>query len=284
MQYINSLVAGISFTDIIDIAIISYIVYKLLGFIRSSRAEQLAKGILFLILIFILSGVFHLYALNWILKQVLSIGLIALIIVFQPELRRGLEYIGRETLNLKKIKEGNSASSPTAVADAIAKSIAYFASISEGALIVMERQTALSDIAESGTILDAQISEQLLENIFYVGSPLHDGAVIIRDDRVYAAACMLPLTENPNLSKDLGTRHRAAIGITEQSDALVFVVSEETGIISMVEDGKISRFLDVKAVEKTLLAHYMQKTEGSNGRRIFAPIFKKAKEGENDEK
>lgn len=284
MQYLNSLVAGISFTDIIDIAIISYIVYKLLGFIRSSRAEQLAKGILFLILIFVLSGVLHLYALNWILKQVLSIGLIALIIVFQPELRRGLEAIGRETLNLKKITEGSSSNSPTAVADAIANSIAYFASISEGALIVIERKTALSDIAESGTILDAQISEQLLENIFYVGSPLHDGAVIIRDDRVYAAACMLPLTENPNLSKDLGTRHRAAIGITEQSDSLVFVVSEETGIISMVEDGKISRFLDVKAVEKTLLAHYMQQNEGSSGRRIFAPILKKTKEGENDEK
>ena len=284
MQYINSLVAGISFTDIIDIAIISYIVYKLLGFIRSSRAEQLAKGILFLILIFMLSGVCHLYALNWILKQVLSIGLIALIIVFQPELRRGLEAIGRETLNLKKIKEGNSASSPTAVADAIAKSIAYFASISEGALIVMERQTALSDIAESGTILDAQISEQLLENIFYVGSPLHDGAVIIRDDRVYAAACMLPLTENPNLSKDLGTRHRAAIGITEQSDALVFVVSEETGIISMVEDGKISRFLDVKTVEKTLLAHYMTKQNNGESRRFLnsSRVKKEEQEVSND--
>ena len=281
-QYINAVTAGISFTDIIDIGIISYIVYRLLGFIKSSRAEQLAKGILLLIVVFFISGALHLYALNWLLEKILSIGLIALIIVFQPELRRGLEYLGRETFSLKKITEERAAN-PVAAADMIAKAIAYFASISEGALIVIERQTALSDIAESGTVLDAEISEQLLENIFYVGSPLHDGAVIIRGDRVYAAACMLPLTENPNLSKDLGTRHRAAIGITEQSDALVFVVSEETGIISMVEDGKISRFLDMKAVEKTLLAHYMEKTNKKGNRRAFNPVFKKEEKEEADE-
>lgn len=282
MQYLNTLTASIGFTDIIDIAIISFIVYKLLGFIRSSRAEQLAKGIVILVVIFFVSGALHLYALNWVLKQILSIGLIALIIVFQPELRRGLEQLGRETLSFKRFTDKDSVN-PTAAADAISKSIAYFSSISEGALIVIERKTALSDIAESGTVLDAELSEQLLENIFYVGSPLHDGAVIIRGDRVYAAACMLPLTENPNLSKDLGTRHRAAIGITEQSDALVFVVSEETGIISMVEDGKISRFLDVKTVEKTLLTHYMQKNDGSGAKRL-APIFKKKEEEDSDER
>lgn len=267
-QYINAVTSVISFTDIIDIAIISFIVYKVLGFIRSSRAEQLAKGILLLVVVFFLSGFLHLYALNWLLEKILSIGLIALIIVFQPELRRGLEYLGRGTFSLKKLS-GESSQNPVGAADIISKAIAYFSSISEGALIVIERKTALLDIADSGTILDAELSEQLLENIFYVGSPLHDGAVIIRGDRVYAAACMLPLTENPNLSKDLGTRHRAGIGITEQSDALVFIVSEETGIISMVEDGKISRFLDIKTVEKTLLAHYMSKQNGGESRRFL---------------
>ena len=282
-QYINAVTSVISFTDIIDIAIISFIVYKVLGFIRSSRAEQLAKGILLLIVVFFLSGFLHLYALNWLLEKILSIGLIALIIVFQPELRRGLEFLGRGTFSLKKLREEVGTNS-VAAADTISKAIAYFSSISEGALIVIERKTALSDIADSGTILDAELSEQLLENIFYVGSPLHDGAVIIRDDRVYAAACMLPLTENPNLSKDLGTRHRAGIGITEQSDALVFIVSEETGIISMVEDGKISRFLDIKAVEKALLAHYMVKQNGGESRRFLDTVRnKKVEKGESND-
>lgn len=276
-HYLNAIAAGVSFTDIIDIAIISYICYRLLGFIRSSRAEQLAKGILILIAVFFVSGFCHLYALNWVLEKILSIGLIALIIVFQPELRRGLEYLGRGSFSLKKLAEENL-ENPTATADAIAKAIAYFASIKEGALIVIERKTALSDIAESGTIVDAKISEQLLENIFYLGSPLHDGAVIVRGDRVYAAACMLPLTENQNLSKDLGTRHRAGIGITEQSDALVFIVSEETGIISMVEDGKISRFLDIKAVEKTLLSHYMEQPKKGSRKKLMPAAKEEAQD------
>lgn len=290
-QYISAIAAGLSFTDVIDIAIISYIVYKVLGFIRSSRAEQLAKGILILIIVFLLSGALHLYALNWVLEKLLNIGLIALIIVFQPELRRGLEYLGRGRFSLKQLSSDRAAISSTAAADALTKSISYFSSKPEGALIVLERETALQDIAETGTILDSQLSEQLVENIFYVGSPLHDGAVIIRGDRLYAAACMLPLTENPNLSKDLGTRHRAAIGITEQSDALVFVVSEETGIISSVEDGKISRFLDIKTVEKTLLSHYMEvKSRKPDSRRFFSHVFNGEifngdgrKKGESDE-
>jgi len=264
MEYLSAITAGLKISDVIDIAIISYIVYLLLGFIRMSRAEQLFKGIVVFILVYFLSGVLHLYALNWVLKNILSIGLIALIIVFQPELRRALEFIGRGSLSLKKMSS-EKISNPTANADTICNSIAYFSSIKEGALIVIERVTALADIADTGTIIDAKMSEQLLENIFYVGSPLHDGAVIIRGDRVYAAGCVLPLTENQSLSKDLGTRHRAGIGITEQSDALVFIVSEETGIISMVEDGKISRFLDIKTVQKTLLNHYMD----SNSNRII---------------
>ncbi len=276
-QYISAITAGLSFTDVIDIAIISYIFYKVLGFIRSSRAEQLAKGILILVLVFMLSGALHLYALNWLLEKILNIGLIALIIVFQPELRRGLEYLGRGRFSFKQLT-ADRAITPTVSADVLSKAISYFSSKPEGALIVIERETALQDIADTGTILDAQLSEELIENIFYVGSPLHDGAVIIRGERLYAAACMLPLSENPNLSKDLGTRHRAAIGITEQSDALVFVVSEETGIISSVEDGRLSRFLDIKSVEKTLLNHYMEApARRMDSRRLFEHVFGKGK-------
>ncbi len=261
-QYINAITAGLQVSDVIDIAIISYFVYRLLGFIRTSRAAQLAKGIVVLIVVYLLSGALHLYALNWVLEKILNIGLIALIIVFQPELRRALEVIGRGSFSLKKLAS-EKIQDPTDSADIISGAIAYFSSIKEGALIILERTTALNDIADTGTIIDAKMSEQLLENIFYLGSPLHDGAVIIRGDRVYAAGCVLPLTENTSLSKDLGTRHRAGIGITEQSDALVFIVSEETGIISMVEDGKISRFLDIKTVQKTLLAHYMDVNSGN---------------------
>ncbi len=281
-QFLHAIPSIMGFADIIDIVIISFIVYKVLGFFQSSRAEQLAKGIFILVAIYFVSGWLHLYALNWVLEKILNIGLIALIIVFQPELRRGLEYLGRGTFSLKKIGAQRS-ENPDLIADAISKSIAYFSSISEGALIVLERKTALSDIADSGTVLNAEISEELLENIFYVGSPLHDGAVIIRNDRIYAAGCMLPLTENPNLSKDLGTRHRAGIGITEQSDALVFVVSEETGIISMIEDGRISRFLDVKTVEKTLLAHYMS-AQNRESRRFASVFANKQKKEETNEK
>ncbi len=161
------------------------------------------------------------------------------------------------------------------MSDMIVRAVEYFAAKKEGSIIVIERETALSDIAETGTIIDAELSEELLENIFYKGSPLHDGAVIIRDERILAAGCVLPLTENAGLSKDLGTRHRAGIGISEVSDAIVLIVSEETGIISMATDGKLSRFLDLRTGEKTLLGCYLGKIEHPNsGAAIFNGIFR----------
>ncbi|MBR5756607.1 MAG: diadenylate cyclase CdaA [Firmicutes bacterium] len=283
MEYLRAILSGVGVTDILDIAIISFIIYKILGYIHSTRAEQLAKGLLFLIAAYIISGAAHLYTLNWAMGKVLNIGLIALVIVFQPELRRGLELIGRRgrlSLSLSMFKDDKAASAAK-YADEIVNAISYFSSVKEGALIVLERQTALNDIAESGTIIDAAITTEMLENIFYTGAPLHDGAVIIRGDRIYSAGCMLPLSENPNLSKDLGTRHRAGIGITEQSDALVFIVSEETGIISMVEDGRISRFLDIKTVEKNLLAHFMKKPADNAG--LIQRPAAKAKEENHEE-
>jgi len=281
LQTINNLVAGIGFSDIVDILIITFIIYKLLGFVRSSRAEQLGKGLLFLLALSVISDWLNFYTVHWVISNVLNVGLIALIVVFQPELRRALEYIGRGRIGARQFSMDRERI--TENVDTIVRSIDYFSQRKEGALIVIERETALSDIAETGTMLDASLSEATLENIFYKGAPLHDGAVILRSDRILAAGCVLPLTENPNLSKDLGTRHRAGIGISEVSDAIVLIVSEETGIISMAMDGKLSRFLDLKTVEKTLLGYYLSRLNRQSPDTIIPKIFSKAKNDEQKE-
>jgi len=258
-QTVSNIVAGIAVTDIIDILIVTFLVYKILGFIRSSRAEQLAKGLLIIVAATVISGVCNFYVINWILEKVLSVGLIAIVVVFQPELRRMLEYLGRGKFASKAFSMDME--NITEHVGMVVRSIDYFSQRKEGAIIVVERETALQDIAETGTIIDSEISEELLENIFYKGSPLHDGAVILRSDRIYAAGCVLPLTSNHNLSKELGTRHRAGLGISEESDAVALIVSEETGIISMAVDGKLNRFLDLKTVEKFLLNMYLNELD-----------------------
>lgn len=253
------ILSGIGFSDVIDVLIISFVVYKLLGFIRMSRAEQLAKGLLILIIASFISDTYNFYTVNWLLTKVLDVGLIALVVVFQPEFRRGLEYLGRGKFGSKQFSMDKERMKETA--GMLVRAVEHFAATRTGALIVIERETALSDIAETGVMMNSILSESLIENLFYNGSPLHDGAVILRDDRIYAAGCVLPLSENTQLSKDLGTRHRAGVGITEVSDAVVLIVSEETGIISMAVDGKLSRFLDLKTVEKMLLNHYMSRLD-----------------------
>jgi diadenylate cyclase len=255
-ELVNNLLTGIGIADVIDILIVAFVVYKILGFIRESRAGQLVKGLLILLAAFFVSDIFQLYTLNWILKGTMTVGIIALIVVFQPELRRGLEYMGRSKL-IRPVFGKMNKSKAKAISIEVAKAIENMSTTRTGALLVVERQTALTDICETGTLLDANITSGLIETIFYEGSPLHDGALIIRGDKLNAAGCVLPLTESKSISKALGTRHRAGIGITESSDALVFIVSEETGIVSMAEDGKLDRFLDVKTVEKTMLNIYL---------------------------
>ncbi len=259
---LDNLATGIGITDIIDILIVAFVIYKVLGFIKETRAEQLIKGLLVLVLVTFLSDVFNLYTLNWILRGTMTVGIIAIVIIFQPELRRGLEYVGRNKL-LKNPFAQIDKDNAKAITSEFVHAIDHFSSNRVGALIIIERETMLTDIVENGTTLDARISEELLGNIFYEGAPLHDGAVIIRGDKICAAGCVLPLTQNKTLSKDLGTRHRAGIGITENSDALAIIVSEETGIISMATDGKLTRFLDIKTVEKTLLNIYLNNDEES---------------------
>ncbi|MDD3168352.1 MAG: diadenylate cyclase CdaA [Eubacteriales bacterium] len=255
-EIFNNIISGVGITDVIDVVIVAFVIYKVLGFIRETRALQLVKGLLILVLITVLSDQFNLYTLNWILKNTLQLGVIALVIVFQPELRRALEYVGRSKFITPQFAQMDKERAKVITA-AIIKAVDYFSTNKIGALIIMERETILNDIAETGTKIDAEISTELLGNIFYEGAPLHDGATIVRGDRVYAAGCVLPLTQSKTLSKDLGTRHRAGIGITENSDSIAIIVSEETGIISIAVDGKLSRFLDIKTVEKTLLNIYL---------------------------
>jgi len=258
-DYLYNFTSGIGLSDVIDIILVAFLVYEILLFIKKTRAEQLVKGIVILVVIMFVSGALHLYTLNWILKETMTLGILALVILFQPELRRGLEFIGHGKM-IKALGHVDKDGRKQMISEFIS-AIDSFSKTKTGALIIIERDTMLDDIIETGTIIDATLSDQILGNIFYEGAPLHDGAVIIRAGRVYAAGCVLPLTQNRSLSKDLGTRHRAGIGITENSDALVLIVSEETGIISIAEDGKLTRFLDIKDVEKKLLSIFIEEKE-----------------------
>ncbi len=222
--------------DFIDVAIVAYVIYKGIKLIKETRASKLIKGILLLVTFMYISNVLQLNAVNFILENTIQIGLIAILIVFQPELRRALEKVGTTSF-LKLIKTTEEENDIGAVCSAVAK----LAKSKTGALIIIERSTKLGDIMASGTPIDSQITEALLVNLFVPNTPLHDGAVVIGDNRIKAAACFLPLTEKNSFSKELGTRHRAAIGVSEVADCISIVVSEETGTISMAMNGSIRR-------------------------------------------
>ncbi|MBR6585702.1 MAG: diadenylate cyclase CdaA [Firmicutes bacterium] len=266
-NFIENIISSIAITDILDIAIVTFIVYKIIGFIRETRAEQLAKGLLFLVAVMLLSKSMHLYTLHWMLSSIMTVGLIAVVVIFQPELRRALEHLGRSKITsvLSEVDKEEAKHMINQMVEAVSSMSAS----RTGALIVIEQEISLNDIVETGTVIDAAISEQMLGNIFYEGAPLHDGALIIRGDRLYAAGCVLPLTQNKALNKELGTRHRAGIGITENSDALVIIVSEETGIISVAQNGKLTRFLDTKKIEKMLLGIYMNESNVTLPAKVF---------------
>jgi diadenylate cyclase len=264
-QFTENLLAGIAITDILDILIVAYIFYKVLGFIRDSRAEQLLKGVLVLLAVAFLSDILQLHVLNFIMRGTLAVGVLALIILFQPELRRALERMGRGSLFRIKGDPLDKEKAKDVVAEFV-EAAEDMAAERTGALIVFERDTSLTDIIESGTVINADVSAQMIENIFYKGSPLHDGAMIVRGTKLHAAGCVLPLTDNMEIPKSLGTRHRAGIGISEKSDALVLIVSEETGIITLVEDGVLERYLDGKTLEKRLLALYLNDQQNDSSR------------------
>lgn len=264
-QFTENLLAGIAITDILDILIVAYIFYKVLGFIRDSRAEQLLKGVLVLLAVAFLSDILQLHVLNFIMRGTLAVGVLALIILFQPELRRALERMGRGSLFRIKGDPLDKEKAKDVVAEFV-EAAEDMAAERTGALIVFERDTSLTDIIETGTVINAEVSAQMIENIFYKGSPLHDGAMIVRGTKLHAAGCVLPLTDNMEIPKSLGTRHRAGIGISEKSDALVLIVSEETGIITLVEDGVLERYLDGKTLEKRLLSLYLNDAQYDSSR------------------
>jgi len=226
--------------DIIDILVMSYIIYKGICFLRESRAGQLVKGILILFVVYFFAGWWELATLNWALSKVMDSIIIAAAVIFQPELRRILEKVGHTNFSRGQILGGEEDNMIKCI-EAISKSVAVMQEKRIGALIVIEQKTQLGDIIDSGTVIDAVPSSSMINNVFFPMSPLHDGALIIRDGRLYAAGCILPLTQREDLSLQLGTRHRAAIGMSENSDAVVVVVSEETGTISIVVNGQITR-------------------------------------------
>ncbi len=251
MQDIIIIFRNIGIWDVVDMAIVAFVFYKLYTLIRETRAEQLIKGIFVLLLATPLSGVLQLHVINWILRNTMTVGLIALLIVFQPELRRALEYIGRTKFLTKSIADIEQEEIQRLVEE-VGESAASLSRQKIGALIVIEKETGLNEVVETGTRIAGLISRALLINIFIPNTPLHDGAVVIRKNKIMAAGCFLPLTENATLNKELGTRHRAGLGITEKSDALVVIVSEETGAISVAENGQLYRYLDVDTLKKRI--------------------------------
>jgi len=238
----------IGLADFIDILLVAYIIYKAIGFVRRTNLYNLAKGLVLFLLVLWLSDILKFNMINFILRNALELGLMALLILFQPEIRRLLESMGS---NFSAFKKGSSPVVDTTIAQTVLACKEMSASRT-GALIVFERNISLTSVMSTGTIINADVTAELYKNIFFNKAPLHDGAVIVRDSKIAAAGCVLPLTQSKNLSKELGMRHRAGIGLSEQSDAVVVIVSEETGSISFVKDGAYKRHLTAAMLDALL--------------------------------
>ncbi|MFY0544161.1 diadenylate cyclase CdaA [Brevibacillus sp. H7] len=236
---------------VIDILLVTYLIYKLILLIRGTRAVQLLKGIMVIVVTWLLSKYFQLTTLHWLMSQAFTFGVLALVIIFQPELRRALEQLGRGRL-FSRSHSIQDEETVRRIVHEVTKSITYMAKRRIGALIVIERDTGLNDYVETGIAINGRVSSELLINIFIPNTPLHDGAVIMRKDVILAAGCYLPLSENTSISKELGTRHRAAIGMSEVSDGLSIVVSEETGQVSFAANGEVTRNLTEEQLAEIL--------------------------------
>ena len=248
---INAIISGfqdIRFQDVLDIVIITVLVYKIIEWSMNTRAYQLLKGLGVLLLILLLSTLFNLYTINYLLNTLLVSGIVVMAVIFQPELRRGLAHIGRFKFNFS----AKDKSDDSGIVKEIVNALIELSKRKVGALIVIERETKLDEYLPTGTPVDAKITSALIQNIFEPNTPLHDGAVIVRDGRIHYAACVLPLFDDANISRELGTRHRAAMGVSQASDSLTLVVSEETGVISYAENGKLVRYVDRIALTELL--------------------------------
>ena len=256
--------------DVLDILIVAFLLYELLMLTKETRASAVLKGLVTLVLASWVSDLLGLTALNWVLLNVVNNGAVVLVILFQPELRKALEQLGRGAIHKAAVSADLEESGH--IVSEITSCLLTLSRRRVGALIVIEQRIGLKDVIETGTSLNSQISAALLENIFEPNTPLHDGAVVIRGPRIMAAACILSLSEGKGISRELGTRHRAALGVTETTDAISLIVSEETGTISVARNGRLTRHLDRAALEDLLLSIYHQKETG-----LWSTLMEKTK-------
>jgi diadenylate cyclase len=262
LEYLKT-VLKLNLSSVIDIIIVAFIMYKLMLLIKGTRAVQLLKGLAVLLIATSLSNIFNLYTMNWLLRQAMTALVVALPVVFQPELRRALEKLGRGKFLAQGALFPGEIDQARVIAE-ITRSATVLSKNKMGALIVLERETGLEEHIGTGVKIDGIASAEFMVNIFLPKTPLHDGAIIIRGDRVAAAACFLPLSDNPHLTTELGTRHRAGIGITEQSDAVAVIISEETGTISLAVEGVLNRYLDETTLQDKLSSLLSNKKTGNS--------------------
>ncbi len=269
--------------DILDIVAVTFVIYKVIQFMRQTRAQQLLKGLIVFLAVYIVAKLLGLNAISWILSVVIANIIVVLVVLFQPEIRSILEKLGRNGISsaLKFTKNYENDDENLQLINIVSKAVENMSKTKTGALIIIERKTMLDEIVNTGTIIDAKSSVNLIQNIFFKNSPLHDGAMIIRENRVYAASCILPLSQNPDISSELGTRHRASIGISETCDAIAIVVSEETGDVSLSVGGNLTRGLSNKAFAQKLKELLITPQNDENENK-FKKIFKK--EVRTDEK
>lgn len=260
----------IQLTDLLDIVIMAFVVYKIFMFVQSTKVVSLLKGLLVFFAALMFSSVFQLNSINFVLSKMVEIGVLALIILFQPELRRALEQLGSKRFISYF---AHTDATPNTMEQTIGQTVLACTEMSQsrtGALIVFEREMLLEELVRSGTMLDAAVSSELLKNIFFVKAPMHDGAVIVRNGRILGAGCMLPLSKNVNLSRDLGMRHRAGIGMSENSDAVVVIVSEESGSISVAIGGMLKRHLKPETLENLLRNELLPRESGEEDKQKFS--------------
>ena len=270
----------ITVIDIIDILLVAFVIYAVINLIHTTSAAKIAKAIILLLLLTLLTDLVNLHAMNYILDKILELGFVALVIVFQPELRRMLEKVGGRSITELLVKPSSADDTENAITQAVA-ACEILSNEKTGALIVFERDNSLEQICKSGTTVDAAVSQELIRNIFFPKASLHDGAMVIRNGRIEAAGCVLPLSENRHLSTDLGTRHRAGVGMSEASDAVVLIVSEETGTMSVAIGGMLKRHLAPETLERMLRKELIR--EQTNQENVFRRLLrKKKKTGGND--
>ena len=265
---LNSIVANFQtfkLVDLLDILIIAFLIYQLLGIVNRTRAGQLAKGALIVLAVYLVANILNMRTVTWLLNSLLQVGLLTLVVLFQPEIRRALERMGQTDqwayrfFNKSRYNDTSLKGAWRSAIIAICDAAERFSETKTGALIVLERNTNLSEIVRTGTPVNSAVNLEVLGTIFYEGTPLHDGAAIIEDGRIKAAGCVLPLSNNLDLGKDMGTRHRACLGIAENSDAIAIVVSEETGIISMAKNGVLIRHFDRQTLYTRLIDEMIPK-------------------------